>query len=1018
MTVDEPVHTYAGDDSEGLFAGFIEYRNLYILLGGLFVTLVVTLGIWNNRSVGALRCFTVGSLPFLSTLVWVFGFRQGKPKAHDRDVVQTAISGNSWQPSRNQGSHPLQDSNTKPRFTGSAPNGWFCDDLLVWNSISKGGYTSKGYVFEVPAPAQSSVAVRSSLYASIRRFMHTLDEQTRVQFCWSVDSDYKAELSAYHEKTSQTTNEWSRVVRTERFNRYFQAMLDGRLRRERLVVYVSRPIVVDPPATLSGTKLLQHYEQVLAEEGGAYEHCLRVMRSLFDGCGCRIRPMSDEEHFLHFTNSINPSLRKRFGYDPLTQFDRLASIQENVWNGANQGSSKFGFFYDGSYHNLVLLKRRPQRTRRGIIEYLTQLPFLDYSITVNLYPLNVKKEIVHTEQSLERVRSSLAASGKHRLLTSKQRKEEYISELSQGDAYPFRWDFVVHVWDDTELGLISKTRQIEAAINKMDDAQYWTTNLSSPATTRNMWYQTWPGWLWGKYTHQADTGIDKWLADLLPFSSSFTGHLNEAEALYDGHNSSLVGIRTFVNDTPQLAAIFGMTRAGKSVFLTDLLSQVAPYYEFMLLLEEGLSYGIFTEANGSKPIIVHPDGTLCINYLDTNGAPLSNLHIDMAASLVCKLVGTTPDPEKSQLRKAQVRKYIEQLYNDYFQQWCIDHREKLPELTRLTIAAQRFHREMLPGDATFLEAWTELRDRLHRNDDRALTILADVTEGEVSRFLKDPATERLVRNCLFATFEPTQHPQHADLHDEMLNHPLPEHNAREIADLATLLEAWNEQALVSGHSTIRLQGSIAHFELGQIPDANMHLKEVAAFLIANYARQHIISLPRGQRKLVLFEECARTLNIPGGQELVSEFYAQLSKFSTEIISSVQTYSMFKNSPIRPVVMGNSAITFFTKFADRADLDDISRDVGLSESAKEAILRYPRPDHLPESNRWSAVTYHHLDAQQPVCGSLVNRTSPAVNFASSSTGRDFDRRARVLRGYPNVIEGIMQESERARKEEVE
>ena len=50
----------------------------------------------------------------------------------------------------------------------------------------------------------------------------------------------------------------------------------------------------------------------------------------------------------------------------------------------------------------------------------------------------------------------------------------------------------------------------------------------------------------------------------------------------------------------------------------------------MLLLEEGLSYGIFTEANGSKPIIVHPDGTLCINYLDTNGAPLSNLHIDMA----------------------------------------------------------------------------------------------------------------------------------------------------------------------------------------------------------------------------------------------------------------------------------------------------------------------------------------------------------------------------------------------------
>jgi hypothetical protein len=1011
MTVDETVNTYAGDDSEGLFAGFIEYKNLYILLGGLFVTLVVTLAIWHNRSVGALKCFVVGSLPFLSTLVWVFGFRQGKPKAHDRDLVQSAVTGKSWQPSHDQGSHPLKDSSTKPQFTGAAPNGWFCNGLLVWNSISKGGYTSKGFIFEVPAQSQASSAVRNSLYASIRRFLHTLDEQTRVQFYWSVDSDYRTELTAYQAKTSQTTSEWARVVRTERFNRYFQAMVDGRLRRERLVVYLSRPIMVDPPATLSGAKLLRHYEQVLTEESEAYEHTLHVMRSLFEACGCRIQSMSDPDHYLHLTKSINPSLTKRFGYDPIVQFEPASSIQENVWNGANQGSSKFGFFYDNSYHNLVLLKRRPQRTTRGIIQHLTHLPFLDYAITVNLYPLNVKKEITHTEQSLERVRSSLMASGKHRLLTSKERKEEYITDLSQGDAYPFRWDFVVHVWDDTELGLISKTRQIEAAINKMDDAQYWTTNLSSPATTRNMWYQTWPGWLWGKYIHQADTGVDKWLADLLPFSSSFTGHLKDAEAIYDGCNNSLVGVRTFLNDTPQLAVMLGMTRAGKSVFMTDLLSQVAPYYDFMLLLEEGLSYGIFTEANGSKPIIVHPDGTLCINYLDTNGAPLSNLHIDMAASLVCKLVGTTPDPEKSQLRKAQVRKYIDQLYNDYFQQWCNDHRERLPELTRLTIAAQRYHKDYLPGDAMFVEAWSELRHRLDRNDDRAHTLLSEVTEAEISRFLKHPGSERMVRNCLFATFEPTQYPQHPDLHDEMLNHPLPEHNAREIADLATLLEPWNEQALVSGHSTIRLQQGIAHFELGQIPDANMHLKEVAAFLIANYARQHIISLPRGQRKLVLFEECARTLDIPGGQELVSEFYAQLSKFSTWILSSVQTYAMFKNSPIRPVVMGNSAIKFFSKFADRTDLDDISSDVGLSEAAKETILRYPRPDHLGETNRWSGITYHHLDAQQPLCGTMVNRTSAAVTYTSSSTGRDFERRARALRGYPNVIEGIMQESQR-------
>ena len=98
MTVDETVNTNAGDDSEGLFAGFIEYTNLYILLAGLGVTLVITLSLWHNRSVGALRCFGVGSLPFLVTSIWVFGFRQGRPKAYDRDLAQTAVTGNSWQP--------------------------------------------------------------------------------------------------------------------------------------------------------------------------------------------------------------------------------------------------------------------------------------------------------------------------------------------------------------------------------------------------------------------------------------------------------------------------------------------------------------------------------------------------------------------------------------------------------------------------------------------------------------------------------------------------------------------------------------------------------------------------------------------------------------------------------------------------------------------------------------------------------------------------------------------------------
>ena len=121
------------------------------------------------------------------------------------------------------------------------------------------------------------------------------------------------------------------------------------------------------------------------------------------------------------------------------------------------------------------------------------------------------------------MRGDYRAEGKHSLLTAKEVKEQHIRQLAQGDAVPFKYDFVVHVWDASEDGLISKTRQIEAAFSQMEDAQCWTSNISSAATTKNIWFQTWPGWIWGTYDHHADHGLDEWLADLLPLSSTFTG---------------------------------------------------------------------------------------------------------------------------------------------------------------------------------------------------------------------------------------------------------------------------------------------------------------------------------------------------------------------------------------------------------------------------------------------------------------------------------------------------------------
>ena len=890
-----------------------------------------------------------------------------------------------------------------------APNGWFSHDLIIWNDLDQRGFVTKGFELEIPDLRHASEAALDSFYESVRQFLHSLDESTRAQIRWSVDSNYREELMAYKAVTDARCepDSWAAITRNERFNRAWKAMQSGQLRREKLVLFLSKRIAVSPPAGASKLLLEEHYQHLLTQYNEAFDQHGRVMASLFEPHGSRVSSMSTEDLFRYYSTFFNPSYLRRDNYDPIGQFREEATIHQNCWHQGVQAGKNFGFFADGFYHNLILLKRRPQRTRRGIFWALTSLPFLDYSITVNLYPQNIRKEIAKAERSLERVRGDYAAEGKHSLLTSKAVKEERIKNLAQGDVVPFLYDYVVHVWAASEEGLISKTRQIETAFGQMEDAQCWTSNLSSAATTKNIWFQTWPGWLWGKYTHHADSGLDEWLADMLPFSSTFTGHLEGAEALYDGSNRNLIGVRNFLSGTPQLAVLLGMTRAGKSAFMCDLLSQTDPYYDFTLIVEEGLSYGIWTEALGGTPIVIQPDGDLCLNYLDTQGVPLTNLQITTAAALVAKMAGHPADEDRRNLRLAQITQYIEQLYADRFEEWVSEESGRLEKAARHAMAALAYKKRHLPLSATFLEAWTELRHEASEEERQEL--INQPTAEEVSRFIKSPDTERHVRNTAFSFFQPTEYPTHDMLQQMMLVAPFPEHDRDEINHLATLLAPWNEQRLVCGHSTLSMTGRVAHFDLTYIPESNRQLKELAGFLIANYGRQHIITLPRGARKRVIFEEVARTLDIPGGEQLVSEFYAQLSKFSTWIISIVQQYSRFQRSGIRPVVFGNAKQFFFTRMNDRRDLEDVARDIDLSEATKEAISRYPLPEHLPEGNKYAALTYYHLDARQPRCGTIHNRVSPEMLFCSSSTGEDFDQRSRKLRSHADVVRGILAES---------
>ncbi len=911
-----------------------------------------------------------------------------------------------------------------------APNGFFVRDLVVFNHLRRGGYVAKGFVFEAPDLTNSPIADLNDFQEQLCLLLASLHENQRLQVQYFCDSDYKGELLRYQQETERFGNVWTKRARNERFTRYWQAMSERRLRRQRVIFYISRSLENATNSFQAAGARRDYYNTLLDQLQTEFEHVHRLLLEIFASAGSRVLPMGDRDHFRHYKQFLNPSLNERFDYDSADGFDPELSIQENCWHSEGNAQSDSGFFMDGHYHALIVLTRWPRTTYPGIIQRLTNLRLLDYTITVNVDPLPITREINKEEKEHDRVAGDYASEKKISLLTVMEKKQKKIHALMQGQTIPFHAMFVIRVWDKTKDGLNAKAGAIKNAVNSMNTAQYFESNLAS--TSKNLFFQTWPGWTWGRYDHRKLYAEHRYLADMLPVTSTFTGHLTTAEAIYEGPSSNLIGIETFSgqdeNKSPQHAVLLGMSGAGKSVTVCDLLTQTEGYFGYTVIIEEGLSYGIYTQTvdEDARPIIIHPDGDLTINYLDTKGLPLTPDHLSAATALVARMIGTSSQEDKQMLRQAQIAKYINLLYEDSFQDWQKKRHDELFHIARHALALQKFRAERMPPGATTLETFADFRDQSGSGpipsqagftfNEWGQDCLAHFDEGTVLKFLKDPKTSKEVRNLAFAHFAPGDFPTHRMLQELMMLDPMGAERDQ-IMEIATLLLPWcrdgNYGCLFDGTSNLSLTGKIAHFELGYIPESAKELKAAAGFLITNHARKHIMTLPRAIRKRNVYEEVARFLDIPGGQEIVQESYAQLRKFNCWNISIVQQYARFKQSRIRSAVFGNSRQFFIMRQNDRADLDDMGKDISLPEVTQHAILNYPLPDHQT-GQKYSPFTYLHTDSTRNLCGTVHNVASPELLYCSSSSGEHFDKRARELRASTSIVKGIIAHANRPSK----
>jgi type IV secretion system protein TrbE len=901
------------------------------------------------------------------------------------------------------------------------PNGFFLNDLLWFgDGGSKKSAISRGFMIEPGEISAFSVTQLNDLHERLRILLGVLGEEYALQVQWSIDSDYRHELEAYHRETLNLRRQdpihgqFGVLIRAERYERYKAAMEEGRLRRERLTLFFTR--IIDTKVPVAGNQAVAEYFDALSrkESLALCEFAMGALTRLF--ADCRITPMRDRDHFLFYYRFLNPNLQTT-ETDPLGLFDSGYSIQQNCLHAegiVHSSDSGISFKLDCYNHAIFAVRQWPRRTFPGIVTALTGMGFQEYAITMNIYPKRVDKVIEKEEQHIQRLQIDAISERKQSLVADMVAKQEKVTELQQGKVIPLNCLFVVRLWHRNPDQLAARCASLKNAFISMGGAVVHHATI--PENARQLFFQTWPGWTYGTYRAFDLPAEDSYLADMIPWSATFTGHLEGAEAIYNGARGNLVGIRTRLGNTPQHGVLFGMTGAGKSVIVADLLAQIGHRFGFRLIVEEGLSHAVLTQTQGCEPIIVNPNGNLTINYLDTCGAPLSPVHLAFSVGLCMLFCGIDGlDGERKAIRHAMILENLQQLYTDFFNDWMITNEQAAEELRWRAVAIDRYLKLRLRGSqSNFIDAFAAFRDWEVENPDEASEFIQSLEVDQVAEFAKNPDTAKIVRDLAFAYFQPAQFPSHGALIEQLLYNPCGGLKEREECDrIGKLLRAWSRDGekgkLFDGVSNIRIDGRVAHFELGQIPEHAIEMRAATNFLVANYGRQKIITMPRAVPKVAIFEEAGRTLEIPGGVRMIQEYYRQMRKFGCNILAVVQQYDVIKDSPVRGAMIGNSKMFLITSQQSREDAREIGMALGLSEKTVETISSYPLPELMDPKERFSAFTYVANDRVRRLVGTVKNVASRELLYAASSDSETFDRRTASLGSYKNVVAGIIQES---------
>ncbi len=896
--------------------------------------------------------------------------------------------------------------------------GWFERDMLWWGpALDTRTCLSRGARVEVPDLRSADNRTILDLRRQNGHLLAVAGPKASLQVHWTVEDDFGPALDAYAQR-KKGASPWCRRTCAVRRAFYEQRMAEGSLRRERVHVYLGRRC---EGLSARDVRTVAACEAFLRQAAASLDAQLRMLEMVHP-LG-RWSPMDSGAHASHLRRFLNPSLSRLYPGPPgegTAEIDESRSIRANclrsdleAFSSGRGGDRGSLLYFDGSYHAIFVMRELPRGTRPGML-----IPVLDAvnrgaSIALCIHPLPVGGEIDRLRREIDELSAFLSDRRAAGVESDIRLRHARIESLLSSVTIPFNLLFVVRVWADTADAIAAKSLAMRTALQGIDGAEFMQVNNAAQA--RHLFYETIPGNLGGAYRGWDIYVENHNLADLMPISSTFTGHLEDAQALYDSPGRSVVGVRLVTpNGTPQHSLVVGVNGSGKSALLMDLMSQTDCDWAYRFYQEEGMAFVTQAQLCGMRSLVLRESGDSTLNPFDTLGLPLTSAALSRVVRTCMKLVGLSRDEDRNRRREGLIGEYVLGHFEDCAEDWKNADEGRWRGLARRALAAER----MRSGDDDFLDGHLALLELERADPAAAAERIAGASEDEVLRHAIQPQGRRNVDAMVFSLFRPEDYPRFDGFVALMRHGRLAHHRSAGVAAELDFLSSELAKGLraggvvggfIDGATNVDVRGAGLHLDTSRLPDGT--LKELAGFVVFDHVRQHVLALPRGASKVMLLDELRRILLIPGATEFVKELLAQMRKYRCVFIGAFQEPSQIDDidPALTDLLLGQCKQHFLMRQNNADQVRRIARVIGLPGSAERAIATHPLVEHQQGARRASYFTFFSREASAPVCGTVRVEVDPAMLYVAESSGAVFDSRMKALGRYPSAYEGVLAEA---------